>query len=312
MRSLIEIPLVSICCIAYNQENYIAQTIESFLAQKTTFRFEIIIGEDCSTDGTIDIVKNYQHNYRKLIKVIRSNENVGARANGARVLAACQGKYIAPCEGDDYWTDPYKLQKQVDFLEANPDYGLIFTDADHYYERDGKLIPAYDKTFRRKIPTGDVLSVLLQGKNPYRTCTSMFRRSLIGKHAEISSKYRFKMGDKILWFIIAGQAKIGYIDHSTAVYRLREKSASHCEDLDDFISFLKSSYRVNIYFSAYYKQPLDRKKIKINYRTAVLKYCVDKKDFKKLIEYSGCLPIALAAIAKEKLRDLIVLVRKLT
>ena len=164
----------------------------------------------------------------------------------------------------------------------------------------------------RKIPTGDVLPVFLQGKNVYRTCTSMFRRSLIGEFAEITSKYRFKMGDWVLWMIIAGQAKIGYINSSTAVYQISERSASHFEDLDDFILFLRSSYRANIFFSAYYKQPLDRKKIRINHRNSILKYCVDKKDFKKLIEYSGCLPIALAAIAKEKLRDLIVLIRKLT
>lgn len=305
-------PLLSVCLITYNHNKYIREAIDGVLMQKVNFTWELIIADDFSTDGTREILLEYKQKYPDFIKLILQEKNVGGAQNWKDLLSAPKSKYIANFEGDDYWTDPYKLQKQADFLKANPDYGLVFTDADHYYERDGKLIPAYDKTFRRKIPTGDVLPVLLQSANPYKACTSMFRRSLIGEYAEISSKYRFEMGDKILWFIIAGQAKIGYINHSTAVYRIREKSASHSEDLMEFILFLRGGYRAHIFFSACYKQSLDRKKLKINYRNAILKYCVDKKDFKKLIEYSGCLPIALAAIAKEKLRDLILLVRKLT
>lgn len=304
-------PLVSICCITYNQEKYISDAIEGFLMQKTKFPIEIVIHDDSSTDSTAQIIRKYAEKDPRIVPILRETN---IKSTGVPVLPftfnVVRGKYIALCEGDDYWTDPLKLQKQVDFLEANPEYGLIFTDADFLYERDGKLIPAYDKIFGKRIPTGNVLPILLQGKNPYKTCTSMFRRSLMGEYADISNKSKFKMGDKILWLIIAGQAKIGYIDHSTAVYRIREKSASHFEDLDDFISFLKSSYRVSVFFSKYYNFPLDRKKYKQNYKKSILTYCVNKKQYKMLLKYAGCFPLALAANAKELLRELIFLVKK--
>lgn len=307
-------PLVSICSLTYNHENYVSQAIEGFLMQKTTFPIEIIIHDDASTDNTTNIIREYENRYPDIIKPIYQNENQwskGIRPSPTYVWPCAKGKYIAICEGDDYWTDPYKLQKQVDFLEVNPDYGLVFTDADFLYERDGKLIPAYDKTFGKRIPTGNVLPIFLHGNNPYKTCTSMFRRSLIGECADILSKSKFKMGDKILWLLIAGQAKIGYIKDSTTVYRIKGKSASHFENLEEFVSFLRNSHRASVFFSKYYNIPLDRKKCRKNYKKPILTYCVKNKNYKALIKYAGSLPLALIAIFKELLKDLIVLVRKL-
>lgn len=115
-------PLVSICTLTYNHEKYISKAIDSFLIQKTDFTFEIVIGEDCSTDGTREIVFNYAKKYSDIINVVTSRENVGINENARRTVNACTGKYIAFCEGDDYWHDKYKLQKQVDFLESNKDF----------------------------------------------------------------------------------------------------------------------------------------------------------------------------------------------
>lgn len=122
-------PLVSVCCIAYNHEKYIGKAIESFLMQKTNFGIEIIINDDCSTDKTAEIIKTYERKYPHLIKVINQTEN--QYSNGKKPLDDCilpfvKGTYMAICEGDDYWTDKYKLQKQVDFLESNPGYGMCF------------------------------------------------------------------------------------------------------------------------------------------------------------------------------------------
>ena len=108
-------PLVSIASITYNHEKFIAQAIDSFLMQETDFDFEIIIGEDCSTDDTLKIIKEYKAKYPDIIKLITSESNVGMMTNFIRTLEACSGKYIALCEGDDYWTDTLKLQKQVNF-----------------------------------------------------------------------------------------------------------------------------------------------------------------------------------------------------
>ena len=119
-----EIPLVSISCITYNHKQYIRDAIEGFLMQRTNFPVEILIHDDASTDGTAEIIREYEKQYPWLIKPVYQTENQYSKHNSFISISKIQygralGKYIAFCEGDDYWTDPYKLQKQVDFLESN-------------------------------------------------------------------------------------------------------------------------------------------------------------------------------------------------
>jgi glycosyltransferase involved in cell wall biosynthesis len=113
---------VSIICITYNHENFIRHSLESFIMQKSDFDFEVIIGEDCSADNTREILKEFEQKYSNIIKPIYRDKNIGAMKNFIDILYRARGEYIALCEGDDYWTDPLKLQKQVDFLDENPDY----------------------------------------------------------------------------------------------------------------------------------------------------------------------------------------------
>src|SRR5690554_4131282 len=126
-------PLVSISCITYNHAPYIRQCLEGFLMQQCDFEYEILIHDDASTDGTSDIIREYQEKYPNIIKPIIQTENQwsqGVRGIMARFnFPRAKGKYIALCEGDDYWTDPLKLQKQVDFLEENENYSFCFHDA---------------------------------------------------------------------------------------------------------------------------------------------------------------------------------------
>ena len=122
--------LVSICCTAYNHAKFISECLDGFLLQKTNFNFEVLIHDDASTDGTQDIIKAYQAKYPNIIKPIFQTDNQyskGVKPFIKYLFPASQGKYIAMCEGDDYWTDPLKLQKQVDFLEGNEEYSLCFT-----------------------------------------------------------------------------------------------------------------------------------------------------------------------------------------
>ena len=115
-------PLVSICCLAYNHKKYIRECLDEFILQKTNFAFEVLIHDDASTDGTADIIREYQAKYPEIIKPIYQTENQyskGVKPSFTFNFPRARGTYIAMCEGDDYWTDPLKLQKQVDFLEAN-------------------------------------------------------------------------------------------------------------------------------------------------------------------------------------------------
>lgn len=134
---------VSACIIAYNHENYIIDCLEGALSQKVNFDYEIVIGEDKSTDATLKICEEYVSRYPDKIRLIKRDVNLGMMGNWTDTIKSCQGKYIAICEGDDYWTDPLKLQKQVDFLEVNPDYTFCV----HRY----KLYIENDKKFEEKI-----------------------------------------------------------------------------------------------------------------------------------------------------------------
>lgn len=201
---------VSVYMVTYNHEKYIAQAIEGVLIQKTSFPIELIIGEDCSTDRTRTICEEYASKH-SLIKLLLSEKNMGAMANFIRTLSACGGKYIAFCEGDDYWTDPYKLQKQVDFLEANPEYALCFHKI-KILLKSGKLIddfitkvPKNTTTIKDLAKHGNYIhtpSVVL--KNDF-TCPSWFLNCPIG--------------DYPLYFISVGDKKIKHLDETMAVYR---------------------------------------------------------------------------------------------
>ena len=131
-RENLFLPLVSVRCITYNHELYISKALDGFLMQKTTFPFEIVIHDDASTDKTADIIREYTEKFPKIIKPIFETENQYSKHDGSlgRIMnAACKGKYIAFCEGDDYWIDENKQQIQVDFLEKHLDYTMCFHDA---------------------------------------------------------------------------------------------------------------------------------------------------------------------------------------
>lgn len=131
-------PKVNILCITYNHEKFIRKTLDSFVMQKTNFPFEVIIGDDCSTDKNPEIIKEYAEKYPDIIKPVLREKNIGAEDNYLDIADRVNAEYVAICEGDDYWTDPLKLQKQVDFLESNPECSICFHPVRVFYE-DGSM-----------------------------------------------------------------------------------------------------------------------------------------------------------------------------
>jgi glycosyltransferase involved in cell wall biosynthesis len=129
-------PLISCCIITYNHAAYIKQAIESVLNQKHHYSFEIIIADDCSIDGTTEIINRYRQQHPGIIKVITQPVNIGASKNFISMLLAANGKYIAYLEGDDYWSNEHKLQKQIDFLEQHPDYSICFSNVLETFSED--------------------------------------------------------------------------------------------------------------------------------------------------------------------------------
>ena len=138
-------PLVSVCMTAYNHEDYIAEAIESVLAQQTSFGVELVLGEDCSTDRTGPICREYAAKYPDRIRLVTSPGNVGMRANYRRTFDACRGKYVAYLDGDDWWTDPQKLELQVELMESDPECGMCYARSYFWIEaekRVASLFPA--------------------------------------------------------------------------------------------------------------------------------------------------------------------------
>lgn len=135
--------MVSIHCLVYNHEPYIRQCLEGFVMQKTNFRFEAIIHDDASTDGTVAIIREYAEKYPDIIKPIYETENQWSKKNGSIdriMLSHMHGKYVAYCEGDDYWTDANKLQMQVDVMEADTTIGMTYTLANIYDQKRQQVL----------------------------------------------------------------------------------------------------------------------------------------------------------------------------
>lgn len=212
-------PLVSICCLTYNHENFIRDTLEGFLMQQTNFPIEIIIHEDASTDNTANVIREYQAKHPHLIKPILQTENQYSQGKDVFSITVnqAQGKYIALCEGDDYWTDPLKLQKQVDFLETNPDFSICF----HNVAIINEDYPERNRLFNDDLtPAISTLDNLLEGVNYIATCSAVVKTNLIRNLPDWFTNICF--GDYALWIIASRHGKIKYINEIMGVYRIHQ------------------------------------------------------------------------------------------
>lgn len=220
---------VSVIVLTYNQEHIIGRTIESILAQKTDFIFEIIIGEDASpSDNTRAVCEAYTQKYSNIIRLMPKAPNKGLLKNYMDCVKECRGKYIASCAGDDWWHNPDKLQMQVEFLEANTDYGVVYTDFDMYNEITGNIIKYYNRVRHITPPSGDIYKDLLKG-NTIAAGTVMFRKSDFDQCVDIDMFFNqgFMMEDYPMWLSMAVKTKFKYIDESTFSYSLNQGSASN-------------------------------------------------------------------------------------
>jgi glycosyltransferase involved in cell wall biosynthesis len=255
-------PLVSVKMITFNHAPYIAQAIEGVLNQKVNFPIELVIGEDCSTDGTREIVFNYQKKYPNIIRVITSENNVGMKKNSYRTTKACRGKYVAFCEGDDYWHRLDKLQIQVEYMEAHPECGLLHSSYDVYDVVLKKKIRDCIKYKGFEIPQkADIIDIIDGCRVSFRiqTCTVMVKRSFYEKIVEsdpcLHQSNHYLMGDTQIWAELAVISELAYIPESLATYRLLEKSASRTKDPKESCRFEISDSEMKIYLCDKYKLP---------------------------------------------------------
>ena len=220
--------LVSVCMITYNHENYIKETIEGVLMQKTNFPIELIIGEDCSTDNTRKIVLEYADKYPNIIRPLLPEKNLGMMNNFIETMQTATGKYIALCEGDDYWTDPYKLQKQVDFLEANEKVMAVSTNSS-VCDLNGNTIQSEKVVIPPDNKEGIYNLHDFFDKNfQYSTNTVVFRNlNMDFLTKEIQRMSNPFLGDWILWVLIHMRGDFYFLNDVTAAYRINPNSITH-------------------------------------------------------------------------------------
>lgn len=207
-------PIVSIFMLTYNQEQFIAQTIESILMQQTNFTYQLVIGEDCSTDTTREICQRYANQFPDKIKLLPTLEkNIGLISNYMRTIKECDGKYIAICDGDDYWIDENKLQKQVDFLEYNPGFSIVYTNYRRLYP-DGTYKDAILINNKQETAFLDLIE-----HNFIPSVTVLFKNKNGNDIQEWIKNHPYGDWPTYLW-TIKDEGKIHLIDEITAVYRM--------------------------------------------------------------------------------------------
>lgn len=215
-----ENPLVSIMCITYNHAPYIEQALEGYLMQKTNFSFEILISDDASTDGTTEIIKKYEKLYPNLIKPIYHTENQYSKGPNVAItyyLPEAKGKYIAASEGDDFWTDPNKLQKQVDFMEAHKEYSLCFHNADVISEVEE------ERNMYSHLETRDYSGYEIFKKWTIPTCSVLFRNVL---NFPIETFKDVCFGDIFLFLNLAEIGKLYCLNEKMGCYRRNDGGVS--------------------------------------------------------------------------------------
>lgn len=237
--------MVSVVCDVFNHEDYLRECLDGIVMQQTDFAFEILIHDDASTDKSVEIIKEYVDKYPHLFKPIYQKENKFSK--GISIWKDIQfprakGKYIAICEGDDYWTDPLKLQKQVDYLEAHPDCVLCFTNADVISDSE-KERSMYDHLEER-----DYSAIELYKKWSIPTTTVMWRNILNYPIETFKDVY---FGDIFLFLNLATKGKVHCINQKTGVYRRNEGGVSFQMSLSKAKRLIKQYLFMTQHFAEY-------------------------------------------------------------
>ena len=223
-------PLLSVMVITYNHEYYIRAALNSILQQQVNFPIEVVVGEDCSTDGTRAILREYETRYPTVIRLLLRERNLGVSHNWENTLQECRGKYIALLEGDDYWTAPHKLQQQVDFLEAHSDYSLCFHNARVIYENAQP--PRVSHPMTKHAHSTFTLDDVTRDWS-IATATVVFRSELL---REIPAwVHESVVVDLPVFALLTSRGRVNYLPEEMSVYRVNSGSVTNNERQEAFL-----------------------------------------------------------------------------
>ncbi len=270
---------LSVLMVTYNHEKFISQALESILTQRVGFDYEIVIGEDCSTDSTRAIVMDYRQKYPDIIKLLLPDNNRGMMCNFMKTFEACSGTYIAMLEGDDFWTDPFKLQKQVDYLDSHPESVACFHNAQIEYENEPGKQNFFHATQMKDSYT--LLDILNESIIP--TCSTVFRAGLFGMFPDWYSS--MPMGDWPLHVMNAQHGDYGYLAEVMATYRVHDGGV------------WSSQKRIDILSKTIFARDVIRNYLGCSYKTIVNIKTAGLYDEKVSIEYGDLNVVKLAVAA---------------
>lgn len=244
-------PLVTVCIPTYNQERWIGDAIQGALDQQTSFRVRILVSDDASTDATLAVCKRYAERYPDRVHVVSNERNIGMLANYEKLYRSVDTRYIAFCDGDDYWIDPLKLQRQVDYLESHIDCGMCFARAKTYWVEEGRYKVVYGEPYEQ---LKDILRICY-----VPALTAICRTSLVHDYYDDPQMTEIRRScpvtaDYPLWLYIGLRARIHFQDNIVAVFRVFENSGSHFDDLDRTIRFDQTVCRMADRFIPLYMQ----------------------------------------------------------
>lgn len=256
-------PVVSVFMLTYNHERFLAQAIESVATQVCDFPFELIIAEDCSSDRTLEIALDYQRRYPQIIRVLTGSKNVGMIANSERRMSTMRGKFMATCEGDDYWNHPRKLQMQVNLMNKNPGMACCHTDFDREsrfrisrakHAREGRSAAWLSKAMTYR-------DLLLDW--PVATATTLFDKDVYFafKRSEFTRR-DWPFGDYNLFLFASLQGAVGYVPAATATYRKIKGSSTNQRNNARLRMIVATLECVDLFMSRYPVSPEDTRLIR--------------------------------------------------
>jgi glycosyltransferase involved in cell wall biosynthesis len=292
---------INVVVTAYNHERYIAQCLESVLNQKGDFQVEVIVGDDCSTDNTRKIIEEFQARYPQMIHVLPVEENLGIPKNLKRCLDACSGEYIAICEGDDYWTDENKLQKQKDFLETRRDCSMCFSAILLYYQEENSTTPHHAQSLLQK----DVITIedLIESNYIGNFSCCMYRTDIVKKLPQ--GIYDLRTDDWIFNMACSQFGKIGFIPDKMSVYRIHSKGAWSGKDRFEQLDYIRNYIDVsNKFFDYKYDALFSQRKKVVENRIIYLKTLADtqKRDVRGFEALMARISRRMKNLVKEVLR----------
>lgn len=245
---------ISVVVITYNQQDTIAQTLDSILAQKGDFDLELVVGEDCSQDGTYAICQEYVERYPNVVKLLYNTHNLGIIANFARVIKACKGEYVGICAGDDYWCDEHKLQRQLAYFNAHPDVGVVSTSGYKLLVKTNTLVPnAVAPVHPRK--DGNIKQFYFSSSYPggvYAMPLSLLIKRELFKYIDFDEFIRrgFPVEDYPMQAILSQHCKWGHINELCVVYRVYKESATFVSvDHPKYLSYHKGLMNIRRYLN---------------------------------------------------------------